>query len=255
MSKIEPKETIDLWDGKPPYDNGEKAELTIYLANKNEATGRAVLIVPGGAYRFVAIEHEGFDWASFFIPKGISCFVLKYRMPKGNRLVPIGDAEQAMKLIRRNAEKWNIDPNQVGIMGFSAGGHLSSTIATHSKLDAKPNFHILFYPVITMDPSYTHLDSMKNFLGSDNPTKQLIEEFSNEKQITKETSPVFIVLSNDDVSVPPLNGVNYYLECNKQGVSASLHIYPTGGHGWGYRDSFAYHTVMVKELEDWLKSF
>ena len=139
-------------------------------------------------------------------------------------------------------------------MGFSAGGHLASTIATHSLGEAKPNFQILFYPVITMEDSYTHLGSKKNLLGN-KPFQKLIDEFSNEKKVTSETPRAFIILSDDDNVVPPLNGVNYYLSCNNKGVSASLHIFPTGGHGWGFRENFEYHQLVVDELTAWLNSF
>ena len=215
---------------------------------------RAIIICPGGGYDHLAFENEGTDWAAYFNTQGIAAFVLKYRMPKGNPLVPISDAEEAIKIVRRNANEYNIDPNQVGIMGSSAGGHLASTIATHSTGDAKPDFHILFYPVITMDRSFTHLGSLNNFLGP-NPSEELIKKYSNDLQISKDTPKVFIALSNDDGGVPPKNGANYYMECNLHGVSASLHIYPTGGHGWGYRSTFAYHLEVLQELKTWLDSF
>ena len=135
--------TIDIWDGKAPYDNGEKAELKIFLPNEKISKKRAIIICPGGGYDHLAFENEGTDWAAYFNTQGIAAFVLKYRMPKGNPLVPISDAEEAIKIVRRNANEYNIDPNQVGIMGSSAGGHLASTIATHSTGDAKPDFHII----------------------------------------------------------------------------------------------------------------
>ena len=139
-------------------------------------------------------------------------------------------------------------------MGFSAGGHLASTIATHSLDDAKPDFQILFYPVITMEDSYTHRGSKNNFLGK-NPIQKLIDEFSNDKKVTNDTPRVFITLTSDDKTVPPLNGVNYYLACNNKGVSASLHIFPTGGHGFGFKETFRYHQLVLDELKAWLKSF
>lgn len=246
--------TIDIWDGKVPFDNGEKAELKVFLPNEKISKRRAIIIIPGGGYGFLAFEHEGTDWASFFNAMGIATFVLKYRMPKGNHNVPISDAEEAIKIVRRNANKYNIDPKQIGIMGSSAGGHLASTIATHSTGDAKPDFHILFYPVISMDSGFTHQGSLKNFLGS-NPDKDLIKKFSNDLNVSKNTPRVFIALSNDDDVVPPKNSVNYYMQCNAQGVSASLHIYPIGGHGWGFHSSFAYHLEMLRELKTWLDSF
>ena len=139
-------------------------------------------------------------------------------------------------------------------MGSSAGGHLASTIATHSVDEAKPDFKILFYHVITMEDSYTHVGSKKNFIG-EKPIQKLIDEFSNEKKVTKDTPKAFIILSDDDKTVPPLNGVNYYLACNTNKVPASLHIFPTGGHGWGFRETFEYHQLVLDELKAWLNSF
>ena len=175
-------------------------------------------------------------------------------MPKGDYRVPISDAEEAIKLVRRNAEKWFINTKRVGIMGSSAGGHLASTVATHSNGKAKPDFQILFYPVITMDPTYTHLGSMKNFLG-EKPEEEMINEYSNEKKVDADTPRAFIALSDDDNVVPPLNAINYYIGCNANKVSVSLHIYPTGGHGWGSLTTFAYHYEVLQELKMWLKSF
>ena len=245
---------INIWNEEIPYDNGEKAEMTIFLPEEKKSTGRAIIICPGGAYFCLAWGHEGIDWAPFFNQMGIAVFVLKYRMPKGNPKVPISDAEQAIKIVRKNAEKWKIDPKKVGIMGSSAGGHLASTIATHSTGDAKPDFQILFYPVITMDSSFAEFTSKKNLLG-ENPSNELVNLYSNELQVNKETPRAFITLSNDDTLVVPKNGVSYYLACNKQGVSASLHIYPTCGHGWGFRANFDYHLEMLRELKSWLQSF
>ena len=139
------QEVIDIWNEEAPYDNGDKAQLSIFLPNPNIATKRAIIICPGGGYDHLAFENEGTDWAAYFNEQGIAAFVLKYRMPKGNPLVPISDAEEAIKIVRRNSKEYNIDTKQVGIMGSSAGGHLASTIATHSDGDSKPDFHISKY--------------------------------------------------------------------------------------------------------------
>jgi acetyl esterase/lipase len=139
-------------------------------------------------------------------------------------------------------------------MGFSAGGHLASTIATHAKGEAKPDFQILFYPVITMDPGFTHRGSHDNLLGK-SAKKKLEREFSNDQQITRVTPRAFIALSDDDTTVLPINSANYYQECLRHDVPATVHVYPTGGHGWGYRESFPYHIEMVLELKAWLQSF
>ena len=253
--------TMKLWPNAPEVvssDEKDEAEVTVYLPDAKKATGRAVVCCPGGGYQHLAMDHEGHQWAPFFNTQGIALIVLKYRMPHGNRLVPISDAEEAMKLVRRNAAEWHINPNDVGIMGFSAGGHLASTIATHSKGDAAPNFQILFYPVITMDPGFTHMGSHDNLLGkelSKKEMKKLEFEYSNDLQVNRTTPRAFLALSDDDKAVPAANGFNYYQQLYKHDVPASIHIYPTGGHGWGYRETFAFHYEMVFELKAWLKSF
>lgn len=255
------QQVINLWPNGAPNSNGDdsdKAELTVLLPDAKKATGRAIVCCPGGAYSHLAMQHEGTDWQWFFNNQGIALFVLKYRMPRGNYQVPISDAEEAIRLVRRNAKEWNINPNDVGIMGFSAGGHLASTIATHSKGEVKPNFQILFYPVITMVSGFTHKGSHDNFLGKDlskKEQKRLEQEFSNDMQVTRATPRAFIALSDDDHGVIPSNGVNYYVECFRHDVPASLHVYPTGGHGWGYRESFPYHMEMLLELKAWLTTF
>ena len=236
-----------------PFDI-EQPSLRVFLPAPELATGRAVVACPGGGYSGLAVNHEGYDWAPYFNKQGIALIVLKYRMPKGDRTLPISDAEAAMKMVRDSADVWNLNPNDIGIMGSSAGGHLASTIATHTPEALRPNFQILFYPVITMDKSFTHMGSHDNLLGKD-ASAELEKEFSNEKQVTKETPRAFIVYSDDDKVVPPANGVNYYLALNKKGVSSVLHIYPTGGHGWGIREDFLYKSEMQNELTSWLRSF
>ena len=195
-----------------PFDI-EQPSLRVFLPAPELATGRAVVACPGGGYSHLAFEHEGCDWAPYFNKQGIALIVLKYRMPNGDRTLPISDAEAAMKLVRDSADVWNLNPNDIGIMGSSAGGHLASTIATHAKPELRPNFQILFYPVITMDKSYTHRGSHDNLLGKD-ASAELELEYSNEKQVTKDTPRAFIVYSDDDKVVSPANGVNYYLELN-----------------------------------------
>lgn len=236
-----------------PFDI-EQPSLRVFLPAPELATGRAVVACPGGGYSGLAVNHEGYDWAPYFNKQGIALIVLKYRMPKGDRTLPISDAEAAMKMVRDSADVWNLNPNDIGIMGSSAGGHLASTIATHAPEALRPNFQILFYPVITMDKSFTHMGSHDNLLGKD-ASADLEKEFSNEKQVTKETPRAFIVYSDDDKVVPPANGVNYYLALNKKGVPSVLHIYPIGGHGWGIREDFLYKSEMQNELTSWLRSF
>lgn len=248
---------MNLWPQGAPNSNGgtaDSAKVWVYLPDKKAATGRAVVICPGGGYQHLAMNHEGHDWAPFFNNMGIAAIVLKYRMPHGEHEVPVSDAEEALKLVRRNAAGWNIDPQDVGIMGSSAGGHLASTVATHSTGDAAPNFQILFYPVVTMMPDITHKGSHDNFLG-EKPKKKQETEYSNDLQVSRVTPRAFIALSDDDATVLPANGVNYYIELYRHDVPATLHVYPSGGHGWGNRDSFKYHNEMQLELKAWLRSF
>lgn len=255
-AKIDGK-VMNLWPEGAPNTNGnptDTAKVTVFLPDEKRATGRAVVICPGGGYTHLAMQHEGTDWASFFTNQGIAVVVLKYRMPRGNCEVPVSDAEEAIRLVRRNAAQWHINPDQVGIMGSSAGGHLASTVATHSQGDATPCFQILFYPVITMDPAFTHRGSHDNLLGKD-PKKKMEREYSSELQVTRVTPRAFIALSDDDHAVLPTNGVTYYQELFRHDVPATLHVYPSGGHGWGYRESFAYHIEMVLDLKAWLQSF
>lgn len=248
---------MSLWTGNAPGDNGnpgDTAKVWVYLPAEKEATGRAVVICPGGGYSHLALNHEGHDWAAFFNNMGIAAVVLKYRLPGGNPEVPVSDAEEAIRLVRRNAAGWGIKADDVGIMGSSAGGHLASTVATHAQKDALPDFQILFYPVITMMPDITHKGSHDNFLGK-NPGKKLERLYSSDLQVTRITPRAFIALSDDDRSVLPANGVNYYVELYRHDVPATLHVYPTGGHGWGNRDSFKYHNEMQLDLKAWLRSF
>lgn len=245
---------INIYGDNAPCENGDTAKMFVYRAPEKTATGRAVVICPGGGYDHLAMSQEGKDWAPFFNNLGITAVVLKYRMPRGDYRVPVADAEQAMKLVRANAKSWKINPDDVGIMGSSAGGHLATTIATHSKGDAVPDFQILFYPVITMDPGFTHKGSHDNFLGLKAKKKQE-QEYSNDAHVTRNTSRAWIALADDDHAVLPANGFNYYFELYRHDVPASLHVYPNGGHGWGIRESFPYHIEMLLELKAWLRSF
>jgi acetyl esterase/lipase len=248
---------MNLWPDGPRTNNGDpedQAKVWVYLPDAKKATGRAVVCCPGGGYQHLAMQHEGHDWAPFFNGQGIALIVVKYRMPHGNYTVPQEDADQAMRLVRSNAKAWHINKDDVGIMGFSAGGHLASTVATHSTGDAAPNFQILFYPVISMEQGITHQGSRENLLGK-KPKRKLLTDYSNEQCVTKRTPRAFIALANDDRSVSPINSISYYEALFSEKVPASLHIYPTGGHGFGIRQSFASHLEMMTELRSWLQSF
>ncbi|BEG98394.1 alpha/beta hydrolase [Bacteroides sedimenti] len=235
---------------KNRISNVTSPTITVYKAKRGN--GKAVIMCPGGGYFLLATDHEGHDMAPWFNAQGITYVVLKYRMPNGHCEVPLSDAQQAITLVRQHAAEWGVDIHKVGIMGASAGGHLASTLATHFTEETRPDFQILLYPVITMDKAYTHNGSRENLIGK-NPGKDKELLFSNELQVTPDTPKAFIVLSSDDRSVPPQNGINYYLALLKNNVSASMHIYPIGGHGWGFWDSFAYKRQWTEELEKWLR--
>ncbi|MCW3807750.1 alpha/beta hydrolase [Plebeiibacterium marinum] len=227
--------------------------VKVFLPEKEKATGRAVVICPGGGYGMVAFGHEGTRWAGFYNDLGIAAIVVKYRLPHGDYKIPVSDAETAMQIVKDSADVWNINRDDVGIMGFSAGGHLASTIATHTDSVLRPNFQILFYPVITMDKSYTHLGSHDSFLGKD-ASKEMEDLFSNEKQVTASTPPAFITLAADDKVVPPTNGINYFQALIKNNIYATLHVYPIGNHGWGYRRSYRFNQAILDELTLWLEN-
>ena len=239
-----------LWPNGAPGAKGDqdndKPTLTICLPEKDKANGAAVMICPGGGYGFVSMEHEGTKIADWLNSIGIAAFVLNYRQSgRGYGYpAPLQDAQRAMKVVRSRADEWNIDPQRIGIMGFSAGGHLASSIGTHfknkyydqqddyDKADCRPDFMILVYPVITMEDSYTHKGSQMNLLGR-NADPNMIEKYSNEKQVTSETPPTFLVHSSEDGTVPVENSVNFYLALRKAKVPAEMHIYRKGGHGTG----------------------
>lgn len=256
---------IDLWKNGLPNTNGMESQgyddkkhnfkpcIRVYLP-KTSQPARAVVICPGGGYEHLAMSHEGYAWGDFFNEQGIAAIVLKYRMPNGNREVPMSDAYEAIRYTKEHATEWNINPDDIGIMGFSAGGHLASTIATHAPEDLRPTFQILFYPVISMEPIFTHRGSRKRFVGDD-ATKELEKEFSNEFQVTSFTPKAFITLSDDDRGVKPMNSIRYYSALKEKGVPAAMHIYPSGGHGWGIKNSFKFRNEMLAELKAWLASF
>ena len=226
--------------------------ITVYpVKNPN---GMAVIACPGGGYARLAMNHEGHDMAAWFNAQGITYIVLKYRMPNGHNEVPLSDAEQAIRLVRQHASEWGVNPTRVGIMGASAGGHLAASLATlYSSDETRPDFQILLYPVISMNPKITHAGSRENLLGK-RPTPELESKYTLEKQVNARTPQAFVVLSADDRSVPPANGIHYFEALLMNGVQGcSLHVYPTGGHGWGFRDQFVYKRLWTGELEKWLR--
>lgn len=223
-------------------------QLEVYLPNKKSASGQAVIICPGGGYAILAYDWEGTDIAKLLNAKGIAAFVLKYRLPDplsstAPDQVPLMDAKQAMRIVRARATEWNVNPNKIGIMGFSAGGHLASTFSTHFEEDTKPNFSILIYPVISMDKSITHMGSRNNLIGN-NPTNAMIKWYSNELQVTSNMPPTFLIHATDDDVVTVENSLLYYQALKVNKVPTEMHIYPAGGHGFGLANG-------NKSLESW----
>jgi acetyl esterase/lipase len=220
--------------------------LTIYLPSKQKATGTAVVICPGGGYSIVAAGHEGADIAKTFIDMGVAAFVVKYRIPNIETMIdpeigPLQDAQQAIKIVREGAKQWNINPAKVGIMGFSAGGHLASTAGTHfsksvisnsNNTSLRPDFMLLIYPVISFADSIGHIGSRDNLIGK-NPSAQKIIEYSNELQVNSNTPPTFLVHASDDDAVKPQNSIVFYQALLKNHVAAEMHLYESGGHGFG----------------------
>ena len=266
-SNAESKQPIDiaLWENGPAeknidegvgYDENRQIyqpSIRIFLPERKN-TGRAVIICPGGAYYGLAYDHEGYAYADYFKHQGIALIVLKYRMPHGNHKVPMSDLCEAMRIVKSHATEWGINPDDIGVMGFSAGGHLASTFATHYPAELKPAFQILIYPVISMDSDITHQGSRENLIGNQ-PDPQLVDYYSNENHVTDESPRAFIALSGDDSAVPPENSLRYYTALLRHKVPASLHIYPSGDHGWGYNESFRFKKAVHDELADWLRSF
>lgn len=231
------------------------AMLYVYLPNAEKSTGRAVVCCPGGAYVVRAMAHEGADWAPFFNSRGIALCVLKYRLPNGDRALPLADVAHAFKTVRDSAKAWHVNPNDVGVMGSSAGGHLASMAATRLPFATRPNFQILFYPVTTLR-RYTHATTRSQFLGKDVNDDAMRQAYSAECQVRRHvTPPAIIMLSNDDVDVhPSYNGLAYAQAMRNQERDVVVHTYPTGGHGWGFKESFPYHQQMISELGLWLDS-
>jgi len=240
--------------------------LSIFLPKKTKLNKAAVIIFPGGGYQHLAIDKEGTKVAEWFNSLGIAAIVVKYRLPsdkimKNKNIGPLQDAQEAVRYVRQNASKYNIDANKIGILGFSAGGHLASTLATHyddkiyessSKVSARPDFSLLIYPVISMQNDITHKGSQISLLG-ENPSQELRDSFSNEKRINAQTPPTFLVHATDDTTVLPENSINFYLALKNNGVPAELHIYEKGGHGFGLgvKDTSKYWT---RDCEEWLKN-
>ena len=235
-------------------DDGQ-ANMVCFLAD--HPTGRAIVGVSGGGYSMLSNTHEGTQAHGWLNQQGISYFVVNYRLPKGDRTIPIGDVEKGIRTIRDSAVVWNINPNDLGIMGFSAGGHLASVISTLSDFDVRPNFTILFYPVISMDVPKSHKWSCINFLGEEgHKDRNLINKYSTNNAVRRHlTPPAVIITASDDGLVNPVtNGLEYYKAMHNAGNECSMFIYPTGNHGFGFGPWFKYHDQMLNDLGNWLKN-
>jgi acetyl esterase/lipase len=243
-------QAIPLWTGDAPGAQGsedrDRPAITVFLPyGRQTAPVAGVVVCPGGSYQGLAANHEGRQVANFLNSHGLAAFLLKYRLgPRYHHPVQLGDAQRAIRLVRSRAPEFNLDPGRVGIMGFSAGGHLASTAGTHfdsgdaqaadpvDRQSSRPDFLILGYPVISFTTPYTHKGSLRNLLG-DNPDPKLVESLSNELQVTPQTPPTFLFHTNADTGVPPENSVLFYLALRKAGVPAEMHIFEKGPHGVG----------------------
>ena len=250
--------------------NVQNPLIEVYLPSKSNANGQAMLIFPGGGYGILAYDWEGTDVAKVLNAKGIAGIVVKYRLPnsksiKVKHLAPLQDAQRAMRLVRANAEKWNIDKNQIGVIGFSAGGHLTSTIGTHymdevyqkrdsvDNLSARPDFMALIYPVITfLNEKVMHKGSRNNLLGDLKDNVELNKHFSNELHVTKETPPAFLVHAQDDRGVPVENSLLFYKALRKENVPVEIHLYPKGGHGFSLAIKNKHLSTWTTRLTDWV---
>lgn len=264
---------IDLWPQGAPSSNGlpatgaaddySYAKLFIYLPTAQKNTGAAVIICPGGGYGGLAMNHEGHDYAKWLSENGIAGIILKYRLPNKNHFIPLQDAQRAIRSVRSKAKEWNINPDKIGISGFSAGGHLASTAGTHfdagnpaasdpiDKISCRPDFMILFYPVITMKEEFTHHGSRNNLIGN-GYNAELVHLYSNEDQITAQTPPAFLITSDDDKAVVPRNSVEFYLSLKRNKIPAVLYVIPYGGHGWGTNSSTPYFLEWSVPLKSWM---
>ncbi len=259
-----------LWPDGAPGAKGKEAKdipsVTVYLPGKEKKRTPAVVICPGGGYGHLALDHEGHQVARWLNGIGIAGIILKYRIaPHYRHPAPLHDAQRALRFTRAHAKKWNIDPGRVGILGFSAGGHLASTATTQfdggkekgvdpiDKESCRPDFAVLCYPVVTLVPPYAHMGSRRNLLGK-SPDKKLVELLCNEKQVTKKTPPCFLVHTSEDRAVPPENSVLFYLACRKVGVPVEMHIYERGRHGLGLgRDNLAFSS-WPERCEAWFRT-
>lgn len=263
--------TRPLPEGIPLFPNGapgakgtEPADQPVLFPfHAENPNGTAVIVVPGGGYGHLAIDHEGWQVAKWLNSHNISAFVLRYRYAPYRHPVPLGDGMRAVRLVRANAKDWKIDPSKIGMLGFSAGGHLTSSVGTHfnfaseaidevDKASARPDFMVLIYPVITMTPQFTHPGSRKNLLG-ENPDAELIDLMSNEKQVTRETPPTFLVHSTTDKGVPCQNSQLFHEACQTHGVTSKFILFNVGAHGYELGGDDPQLSTWPGECINWMK--
>jgi acetyl esterase/lipase len=258
-----------LWPNGAPGAVGNLYEdwpsLTVYLPDPEKATGTGIVICPGGGYQNLAMDYEGTDVARWFNRLGVAAFVLKYRLgPRYHHPAQLADAQRALRMVRYRAKEFGVAADRIGIMGFSAGGHLASTAGTHfdqgnpaasdpiDRVSSRPDFMILAYPVITMLPPYAHEGSRRNLLG-EHPGAELAKNLSNELQVSLETPPTFIFQTDEDKTVPAENSVEFYLALRKAGVQAEMHIFQHGQHGVGLAPKDPELSIWPTLLEHWLQ--
>lgn len=259
-----PKETAETTNGILRIKNVSIPTITMYKAEHPSAKRSAVIICPGGGYGILAASHEGSDVAQVFNNWGITAFVLKYRLPDDSIMInketgPLQDAQRALQLVRQNAKLWDIDPAKIGIMGFSAGGHLAATASTHfnkpvidnpDNISLRPDFSLLIYPVISFTDSLTHMGSRNNLIGK-NASPEKIKEYSNELLVNEQTPPAFLVHAIDDGAVKKGNSIQYYDALQRNKVPAEIQLYQQGGHGFGMNNKTTSDSWMER-LKNWL---
>ncbi len=270
MAAANAADTVLLWPNGAPgalgNDDSDKPSLTIYLPPKDKALSTGVVICPGGGYAGLATEKEGTMIAQWFNSIGVAAFVLKYRLgPRYHHPIELGDAQRAIRYVRAHAAEYGISPDRIGIMGFSAGGHLASTAETHfdngdasaadplDRVSDKPDFAILCYPVVAMIGPYVHQGSRRMLLG-DEPDPKLEQLLSNEQQVTPDTPPTFLFHTNADTTVPVENSVQFYLALKKNNVPAEMHIFEDGPHGVGLAPTYAALSIWPTLLGNWLRA-
>lgn len=284
-----PRELLALWPGEPPvcpndltmeqvYDERigyrinrvQTPALDVYLPPDSIATGTGVVICPGGGYTILAWNWEGTEIAKWYNSIGVAAFVLRYRLPHWEERsectdkIALADAQRALRLVRNRAQKWKLAPNRIGIMGFSAGGHLASTAGTHFDAgnpqskdpiewkSSRPDFMILMYPVITMDTTVAHSGSRKYLIG-ENPSREMAERYSNELQVSDKTPPTLLIHADDDKGVPPENSVLFYLALRKHKIPAAMHIFSGGGHGFSFAKDKGITGEWPKLCQGWMQ--